>query len=50
MKDSDEEIDTVEFEEEEWTEYIKRSAAIAIERMKAANIPCSIESHNGVWQ
>ena len=33
MKDS---IDTVETEEVEWIEYMKRSKAIAIERMKAA--------------
>ena len=38
MKDSDEEIDTVEIEEE-------RTTAIAIERMKAAKIPCWIETH-----
>ena len=36
MKDSDEEIDTVQIEEEEWIEYMKISTRIAIERMKAA--------------
>ena len=33
------EIDTAEIEEEEWIEYMKRSTATAIERMKAAKNP-----------
>ena len=45
MKDTDEEIDTAEIEEEEWIEYMKRSTATAIKRMKAAQIPCWIETH-----
>ena len=45
MKDTDEEIDTAEIEEEEWIEYMKRSTATAIQRMKAAKIPCWIETH-----
>ena len=45
MKDSDEEIDTVEIEKEECIEYLKRSTATAVERMKAAKIPCWIETH-----
>ena len=44
MKDSNGEIDTVEIEEEEWIEHLKRSTAIAIERIKAAKIPCWIET------
>ena len=35
MKDTDEEIDTAEIEEEERIEYMKRSTATAVERMKA---------------
>ena len=45
MTDTDEEIDTAEIGEE-WIEYVKRSTAISIERMKAANIPCWIEAHS----
>ena len=40
MKDIDEVIGTGEFEEEDWFEYMKRSTAAALERMKAAKIPC----------
>ena len=43
MKDTDEEIDTAEIEVEEWIEYMKRSTATAVERTKAAKIPCWIE-------
>ena len=45
MKDTDEEIDTGEIEEEDWIEYMKRSTATAVEKMKAAKIPCWIETH-----
>ena len=45
MKYTDEEIDTGETEEEDWIENMKRSTATAIERMKAAKIPCWIETH-----
>ena len=45
MKDTDEEIDTDEIEEEDWIEYMKRSTATAVEKMKAAKIPCWIETH-----
>ena len=45
MNDTDEEIDTAEIEEEEWIEYMKRFTAIAVETMKAAKIPCGIETH-----
>ena len=53
MKDTDEEIDTAEIEEEEWIEYMKRSTATAIERMKAVEIQCGLkhtEKWNGVWK
>ena len=43
MKDSDEEIDAVEIEEEEWIEYVKRGTAIAIRRMKAAKIHAGLK-------
>ena len=39
MKDTDEEIDAGEIEEDEWTDYMKRSTAIAAERLKAAKMP-----------
>ena len=39
MKDTDGEMDTAEIEEVEWIEYVKRSTAAAVERMKAAKIP-----------
>ena len=45
VKETDEEIDTAEIQEEEWIEYMKRSTATAIERMKAAKIQCWIETH-----
>ena len=43
--DTDEEIDTGEIEEEDWIEYMKRSTATAVEKMKAAKIPCWIETN-----
>ena len=43
--DTDEEIDTVETEEEDCTEYMKRITARGAERMNAAKIPCWIETH-----
>ena len=45
MSDTDDEIDTDEIDEEDWIEYMKRSTAAAVERMKAAKIPCWIETH-----
>ena len=45
MKDNDAEIDTGEIEEEDWIEHTKRSTATAVEEMKAAQIPCWIETH-----
>ena len=43
MNDTDEEIDTAVVEEENWTEYMKRSTEEAIERMKTAKIQCWIK-------
>ena len=34
----------LKIEEEQWIEYVKRSTATAIERMKAAKIQCWIET------
>ena len=45
MNDTDDEIDIDEIEEEDWFEYMKRSTAVAVERMTAAQIPCWIETH-----
>ena len=45
MKDTDKEIDTGEIEEEVWIEYMKRSTATAVEKMKAGIIRCWIETH-----
>ena len=45
MKDTDEEIDAGEFEEGDWIGYMVRSTATAVEKMKAAKIPCWIETH-----
>ena len=42
MEDTDEEIDTGEIDEEDWIEYMERSTATAIDRMKADKIPCWI--------
>ena len=47
INDIDEEIDTVEKEEEEedWIENMKRSTAAAVGQMRIAEIPCWIETH-----
>ena len=39
MKDADEDTETGEIDED-WIEYTQRSTAKAVERMKAAQIPC----------
>ena len=44
MNDTDEEIDTGEIEQKDWIDYTKRSTATAVEKMKAAKIPCWIET------
>ena len=45
MNDTDEEIDTTEIEEEEWSEHMKRCTAAAVEQMRIAKIPRWIETH-----
>ena len=37
---------TVEIEEEDWIEYMKRSTAAAVDQMRIATIPCWIETRN----
>ena len=39
-EDSDEEMDTIEIEEEDWIEYIKRSTVDALDKMERAKIRC----------
>ena len=48
MDDSDEDTNTAEVEEEDWIEYVKRSAKEAEEKMRAANVPCWIERQRKV--
>ena len=43
--DADEEIDTTVIEEEDWIEYIKRSAEDAMEKMAHAKIRCWNRTH-----
>ena len=44
MTDTNEEIDTCGIEEQDWIECMKRSTVTAVEKMKAARIPCWIET------
>ena len=44
-EDSDKEIDTIEIEEEDWIEYIKRSTADALDKMERAKIRCWNRTH-----
>ena len=44
-EDSDKEIDTIEIEEEDWIEYIKRSTADALDKMEHAKIRCWNRTH-----
>ena len=44
-EDSHEEMDTIEIEEEEWIEYIKRSTADALDKMESAKIRCWNRTH-----
>ena len=37
---SEKEIDTIEIEEEDWVDYIKRSTAEALDKMERAKIRC----------
>ena len=44
-EDSDEEMDTIEIKEEDWSEYIKRSTADALDKMECAKIRCWNRTH-----
>ena len=44
-EDSDEEMDTIEIEEEDWIEDIKRSTADALDKMERAKIRCWNRTH-----
>ena len=44
-EDSEKDIDTVEIEEEDWIDYIKRSTADAIDKMEHARIRCWNKTH-----
>ena len=44
-EDSDKEMDTIEIEDEDWIEYIKRSTADALDKMERAKIRCWNRTH-----
>ena len=44
-EDSDKEMDTIEIEEEDWIEYIKRSTDDALDKMERAKIRCWNRTH-----
>ena len=44
-EDSEKEIDTIEIEEEDWIEYIKRSTVDALDKMERAKIRCWNRTH-----
>ena len=44
-EDSEKEMDTIEIEEEDWIEYIKRSTADALDKMERAKIRCWNRTH-----
>ena len=44
-EDSEKDIDTVEIEEEDWIDYIRRSTADAIDKMEQAKIRCWNRTH-----
>ena len=44
-EDSEKDIDTVEIEEEDWIDYIRRSTADAIDKMEHAKIRCWNKTH-----
>ena len=44
-EDPDQEMDTIEIEEEDWIEYIKRSTADALDKMERAKIRCWNRTH-----
>ena len=45
MKDSEEDMEEIENEEEEWIDYLKKSTKEDEERIKSADVPCWIEAH-----
>ena len=50
-EDSDEDIDTVEIEEEDWIDYMRRSTAGAIDKMERAKIRCWNKTHRKMkWE
>ena len=44
-EDSEKDIDTIEIEEEDWIDYIKRSTADALDKMEHAKIRCWNRTH-----
>ena len=44
-EDSDEDIDTIEIEEEDWIDYIRRSTADALDKTEHAKIRCWNRTH-----
>ena len=44
-EDSDEEMDTIDIEEEDWIEHIKRSTADALDKMERGKIRCWNRTH-----
>ena len=44
-EDSEKDIDTIEIEEEDWIDYIRRSTADAIDKMEHARIRCWNKTH-----
>ena len=44
-EDSEKEIDTIEIEEEDWIDYIKRSTADALDKMEHTKIRCWNRTH-----
>ena len=44
-EDSEKDIDTIEIEEEDWIDYIRRSTADAIDKMEHAKIRCWNKTH-----
>ena len=50
-EDSDKEMDTIEIEEEDWIEYIKRSTEDAMDKMECAKIRCWNRTHKNMkWK
>ena len=44
-EDSEKDIDTIEIEEEDWIDYIKRSTADTLDKMEHAKIRCWKRTH-----